>query len=213
MHRLTDQAWVNDNDFRLFYSRDGKSLWYLSEQSGYSLAYQYRDGQCARLLQVSSEMNRLTQTHDGRWIYYRANKKHQENMRKSTASLVMVRGSSYDRYEMVAWIMNCRQLKIDSYWRIPASQSARLIRLQQLRGKSDTPHGLHFKEFTAVNWIVPDLARFVPIETWCSADLFTYHQDKSKLNGPSVLRSRNVYCMGGLFARQRILAGQLFPQK
>lgn len=76
-HRLTDQAWVNDGSFNEFgWSPDGKALWYLSEESGYSHLYQQRDGKTIALTTGQFEVNSVQTTHDGKWFYYRANRKH-----------------------------------------------------------------------------------------------------------------------------------------
>ena len=75
VHRLTDRL-INDNDFNeMFYSRDGKSLRVnLSEQSATVSCINIAMDSRARLLQVNLRLISLTQTRDGRWIYYRANK-------------------------------------------------------------------------------------------------------------------------------------------
>jgi dipeptidyl aminopeptidase/acylaminoacyl peptidase len=77
VHRLTDQAWVNDGDFNEFaWSREGDSLWYLSEESGYSQLYTWKDGKAKALTMGKFEVSRITPSIDGKWFYYRANKKH-----------------------------------------------------------------------------------------------------------------------------------------
>ena len=76
-HRLTDQAWVNDGSFNEFgWSPDGKALWYLSEESGYSHLYVQRDGKSTALTNGKFEVNSVQATRDGKWFYYRANRKH-----------------------------------------------------------------------------------------------------------------------------------------
>jgi dipeptidyl aminopeptidase/acylaminoacyl peptidase len=76
-HRLSDQAWVNDGSFNEFgWSADGKALWYLSEESGYSQLYLQRDGKSTALTNGKFEVNSVQATRDGKWFYYRANRKH-----------------------------------------------------------------------------------------------------------------------------------------
>lgn len=77
-HRLTDAAWVNDGSFNEFaWSADGKRLWYLSEESGYSHLYVKAPGAAAvALTQGSFEVSDVHASRDGKWFYYRANKKH-----------------------------------------------------------------------------------------------------------------------------------------
>ena len=75
-HRLTDQAWVNDNDFSEFaWTADGQALWYLSEESAYSQLYVQRDGRAQALTKGAFEVSHVTPSDDGKWFYYRANKK------------------------------------------------------------------------------------------------------------------------------------------
>lgn len=73
-HRLTDPAWINwsFNDFG--WSRDGRSLWYLSEESGYSQLYTKLPGGKARALTSGKfEISDPQLSADGRWFYVRAN--------------------------------------------------------------------------------------------------------------------------------------------
>jgi dipeptidyl aminopeptidase/acylaminoacyl peptidase len=48
-HRLTDAAWINWNFNEFGWLRDGKTLWYLSEESGYSHLYVNEGGQSRAL--------------------------------------------------------------------------------------------------------------------------------------------------------------------
>lgn len=77
LHRLTDAAWVNDSEFNEFgWLPDEQSLWYLSEESGYSHLYLLRDGKSTALTSGKFEVNRVQPTQDGDWFYYRGNEKH-----------------------------------------------------------------------------------------------------------------------------------------
>ena len=76
-HRLTDAAWVNDGSFNEFgWTADGKALWYLSEESGYSHLYLKGQGAVVALTQGRFEVSDVRASRDGKWFYYRANKKH-----------------------------------------------------------------------------------------------------------------------------------------
>lgn len=77
-HRLTDTAWVNDGSFNEFgWTADGKALWYLSEESGFSHLYLKGHGAAAvALTQGRFEVSDVRASRDGKWFYYRANKKH-----------------------------------------------------------------------------------------------------------------------------------------
>ncbi|HSE11078.1 MAG TPA: prolyl oligopeptidase family serine peptidase [Rudaea sp.] len=73
-HRLHDDAWINwtFNDFG--FTRDGRTLWYLSEESGYSHLYaKPLDGKARALTQGQFEISDPQLSHDGRWFYVRAN--------------------------------------------------------------------------------------------------------------------------------------------
>ena len=78
-HRLTDPAWINwgFNDFG--WLPDNETLWYLSEESGYSRLYLVSDatGKTRPLTpQGSYEVSDPLISWDGRSIYYRANQAH-----------------------------------------------------------------------------------------------------------------------------------------
>jgi dipeptidyl aminopeptidase/acylaminoacyl peptidase len=74
-HRLTDPAWINwhFNDFG--WQRDGRALWYLSEESGYAQLYTKPLGGAAKALTGGTfEVSRPQLSADGRWFYLRTNK-------------------------------------------------------------------------------------------------------------------------------------------
>ena len=73
-HRLNDTAWINwsFNDFG--WSTDSRSLWYLSEESGYSQLYSKLPGAKAKALTSGKfEVSDPQLSADGRWFYVRAN--------------------------------------------------------------------------------------------------------------------------------------------
>ncbi|UPG85698.1 prolyl oligopeptidase family serine peptidase [Luteibacter aegosomatis] len=74
-HRLTDTAWINwdDNDFG--WLRDGRTLWYLSEESGYSQLYvRPLDGKPRALTSGRFEVDHPVLSPDGATFYVRSNK-------------------------------------------------------------------------------------------------------------------------------------------
>jgi dipeptidyl aminopeptidase/acylaminoacyl peptidase len=76
-HRLHDEAWVNYsfNDFG--WNKAGDSLWYLSEQSGYSHLYlQKINGKAKKLTAGTFEVSDPVLSRDGAAIYFRANQSH-----------------------------------------------------------------------------------------------------------------------------------------
>ncbi|HWU75814.1 MAG TPA: prolyl oligopeptidase family serine peptidase [Rhodanobacter sp.] len=74
--RLTDPAWINwsFNDFG--WLKDGRTLWYLSEQSGYSRLYSKPlDGKARQLTGAGKfEVSAPQLSTDGKWFYLLANK-------------------------------------------------------------------------------------------------------------------------------------------
>ncbi len=73
-HRLNDPAWINwsFNDFG--WSEDGRNLWYLSEESGYSHLYTKQPGSKAKALTSGKfEISNPQLSADGRWFHVRAN--------------------------------------------------------------------------------------------------------------------------------------------
>ena len=76
-HRLSDQAWINYAFNRFGWLKNTTSLYFLSEHSGYSQLYvKPVDGQLQALTQGDFVVDQITQSPDGQYIYYKANKKH-----------------------------------------------------------------------------------------------------------------------------------------
>lgn len=74
-HRLHDDAWINwgFNDFG--WTVDGSTLWYLSEESGYSHLYAKQPGRKAKALTSGTfEVSHPSPSQDGKWFYLRGNK-------------------------------------------------------------------------------------------------------------------------------------------
>ncbi len=77
-HWLSDDAWVNDWTFNEFgWLPDNRTLYYLSEEDGYSHLYIKKGKRkSAQLTDGEFEVSQLTVSNDGNHIYYKANKKH-----------------------------------------------------------------------------------------------------------------------------------------
>ncbi|MCG7561676.1 prolyl oligopeptidase family serine peptidase [Pseudoalteromonas sp. McH1-42] len=76
-HRLYDEAWVNytHNDFGWLNNKN--TLYYLSEESGYSHLYtKPLNGKATQLTSGKFEVSELTLTKNNAAIYFKANKKH-----------------------------------------------------------------------------------------------------------------------------------------
>jgi dipeptidyl aminopeptidase/acylaminoacyl peptidase len=78
MHWLSDEAWVNDWTFNQFgWLPDNQTLYFLSEESGYSHLYIKKGKRRARqLTEGEFEVSDLTVTEDGQSVFFRANRKH-----------------------------------------------------------------------------------------------------------------------------------------
>lgn len=77
-HWMSDDAWINDSAFNQFaWLPDNKTLYYLSEESGYSHLY-IKNGtrKSAQLTYGDFEVSNLTASADGKNIYFKANQKH-----------------------------------------------------------------------------------------------------------------------------------------
>ncbi|HEX3129002.1 MAG TPA: prolyl oligopeptidase family serine peptidase, partial [Thermoanaerobaculia bacterium] len=74
-HRLTDPAWINWEFNDLGWLPDNQTLWYTSEESGWSNLYavSVKDGKTRRLVEGKVEVSNVTPTRDGKFFYYRAN--------------------------------------------------------------------------------------------------------------------------------------------
>ena len=73
-HRLTDPAWINWNFNDFGWLKDGRTLWYLSEQSGYSQLYaKPLDGKEKALTRGRFEVSHPQLSDDGQWFYLRSN--------------------------------------------------------------------------------------------------------------------------------------------
>ncbi|MBC3880706.1 S9 family peptidase [Undibacterium sp. LX40W] len=184
VHRLTDKAWVNDGDFNeMLWSRDHKTLWFLSEETGYSQLYTYQDAQVRAITSGKYEMNRIQASRDGRWVYYRANKKHpgkHEIYRLSTDGKIdealtdMNGGTDYELSPNEDRLL----LTHSSITRQPdlfvqaTSPQAKATRLTDSTSK----------EFGQINWIVPDVVA-VPSKHGAAPIYSRVYQDTSKKTG------------------------------
>jgi dipeptidyl aminopeptidase/acylaminoacyl peptidase len=76
VHRLTDQAWINWNFNDFGWLPDNRTLWFLSEQSGYSQLYTTTPGAAAKALTTGTwEVSSPTLSADGKRMYFLCNRK------------------------------------------------------------------------------------------------------------------------------------------
>ena len=72
--RLTDNAWINWNFNDFGWLKDGCTLWYLSEQTGWSQLYSKPlDGKASALTSGQFEVSHPQLSADGQWFYLRTN--------------------------------------------------------------------------------------------------------------------------------------------
>jgi dipeptidyl aminopeptidase/acylaminoacyl peptidase len=72
--RLTDPAWINWNFNDFGWLKDNRTLWYLSEQSGFSQLYSKPlDGKATALTSGRFEVSHPLLSEDGQWFYVRTN--------------------------------------------------------------------------------------------------------------------------------------------
>lgn len=74
-HRMTDLAWINWNYNDFGWLPDNLTLWYLSEESGYSHLYTLAGGKARALTQGSWEASSVQWSADGRSAYFVCNRK------------------------------------------------------------------------------------------------------------------------------------------
>ncbi|MEO7062142.1 MAG: prolyl oligopeptidase family serine peptidase [Dokdonella sp.] len=74
-HRLTDPAWINWNFNEFGWERDNRTLWYVSEETGYAQLYaKTAGGKATALTHGTFEVSEPVQSADGKWFYLRSNK-------------------------------------------------------------------------------------------------------------------------------------------
>ena len=73
-HRLTDPAWINWNFNEFGWAKDERTLWYVSEETGYAQLYTKTPGGKANALTKGSfEVSGPVESPDGKWFYFHAN--------------------------------------------------------------------------------------------------------------------------------------------
>ncbi|MEO5561648.1 MAG: prolyl oligopeptidase family serine peptidase, partial [Dokdonella sp.] len=73
-HRLTDAAWINWNFNEFGWEKDDRTLWYVSEESGYAQLYaKTASGKASALTSGKFEVSSPVLSADGNWFYLRSN--------------------------------------------------------------------------------------------------------------------------------------------
>lgn len=73
-HRLSDTAWINWAFNEFGWLPDGRTLWYLSEESGHSHLYTLNGERRRQLTQGRWEVSQVAPARDGRSFYFRCNR-------------------------------------------------------------------------------------------------------------------------------------------
>jgi dipeptidyl aminopeptidase/acylaminoacyl peptidase len=73
-HRLSDAAWINDRANEFGWLNDGRTLWYMSEESGFAHLYSKAvNGDAHALTRGAFEISDPVLSPDGRWFYMQSN--------------------------------------------------------------------------------------------------------------------------------------------
>jgi dipeptidyl aminopeptidase/acylaminoacyl peptidase len=74
-HRLHDDAWINWDFNEFGWENDSRTLWYVSEESGFAQLYaKPLDGKARALTGTGFEVSGPTLSPDGKWFYVRSNR-------------------------------------------------------------------------------------------------------------------------------------------
>ncbi len=157
-HRLTDPAWINWNFNDFGWSKDGRSLWYLSEESGYSQLYSKAPGGKARALTSGSfEVSAPTLSADGRWFYLRANVQapySYDLYRVASGGGKLERVTQFNAIDGFALSPDGKRLAVQhSSAYVPAQLAVVEIDGGAVRELTDT----RTPQFKAIEWIAPQI--------------------------------------------------------
>ncbi len=115
-HRLTDAAWINWNFNEFGWEKDNRTLWYVSEETGYAQLYaKTAAGKAKALTQGTFEVSEPVQSADGKWFYLRSNKQAPyayDVYRVATAGGTLERVTQMDGLNSFALAPDGRQLAI-----------------------------------------------------------------------------------------------------
>ena len=157
-HRLHNDAWINwiFNDFG--WLKDNRTLWYLSEESGYSQLYvKPVDGSAKALTSGKFEVSEPQLSNDGKWFYLRTNQLapySYDVYRVPSTGGALSRVTQYGGMDQFALSPN------DSQLAVLHSSAYVLPQLAVQSAQGGTPHELTNTMkpgFTAHTWIAPKI--------------------------------------------------------
>jgi dipeptidyl aminopeptidase/acylaminoacyl peptidase len=155
-HRLTDAAWINWNFNEFGWERDNRTLWYVSEESGYAQLYTKAPGARATALTSGRfEVSSPALSPDGKWFYLRANVEapySYDVYRVAIAGGKLERVTAFKGMQQFALSPDGRQLAVlHSSAYIPAQLAVVTIDGGAVRELTDT----RTAEYKARQWVEP----------------------------------------------------------
>jgi dipeptidyl aminopeptidase/acylaminoacyl peptidase len=157
-HRLTDPAWINWNFNEFGWETDNRTLWYVSEESGYAQLYaKPAGGKAIALTSGRFEVSAPAQSADGKWFYLRANAEapySYDVYRVAVAGGKLERVTAFKGLQQFALSPDGRQLAVlHSSAYIPAQLAAVAVDGGAVRELTDT----RTPEYKAKQWVEPSI--------------------------------------------------------
>ncbi len=157
-HRLTDPAWINWNFNEFGWETDNRTLWYVSEESGYAQLYaKPAGGKAIALTSGRFEVSAPAQSADGKWFYLRANVEapySYDVYRVAVAGGKLERVTAFKGLQQFALSPDGRQLAVlHSSAYIPAQLAAVAVDGGAVRELTDT----RTPEYKAKQWAEPSI--------------------------------------------------------
>ena len=157
-NRLHDDGWINWNFNDFGWLKDGRTLWYLSEQTGYSQLYvKPMEGSAKALTTGKFEVSHPQLSTDGKWFYVRTN---QTAPYSYDVYRVPSNGGASTRVTQYGGMEQFVLSPDDSQLAVLHSSAYVLPQLSVQSAQGGTPHELTNTmkpEFTAHAWIAPKI--------------------------------------------------------
>jgi dipeptidyl aminopeptidase/acylaminoacyl peptidase len=155
-HRLNDPAWINWNFNEFGWEADSRTLWYVSEESGYAQLYAKAAGGKANALTSGHfEVSAPVLSADGKWFYLRANAEapySYDVYRVAVAGGKLERVTSFKGTQQFALSPDGRQLAVvHSSAYVPAQLAVVAVDGGAVRELTDT----RTPEYKARQWVEP----------------------------------------------------------
>jgi dipeptidyl aminopeptidase/acylaminoacyl peptidase len=167
-HRLTDEAWINWDYNEFGWMPDGRTLWFLSEESGYSHLYTKRiSGRRIRQLTSGNFVVREPEVdHQGRYFYVVTNRTHPGNYEVYRAAAA---GGELEQLTSLGGVVEFRlspaadRLLLSRSW---LDRHADLY-VQPAASGADTTRLTNTvsERFASIDWIVPEIVEVPSSQT------------------------------------------------